>query len=84
MSQLKAGTIQRKVKESASKEQQQFDNGEDVLLGSNKHPNTNDKMKNELELYPFVKINSRKTLIEPIIEKRLSEQLEQKRLKDEN
>jgi len=41
-------------------------------------------MKNELELYPFVKINSRKTLIEPIIEKRLSEQLEQKRLKDEN
>ena len=84
LSQLKAGTIQRKVKESASKEQQQFDNGEDVLLGSNKHPNTNDKMKNELELYPFVKINSRKTLIEPIIEKRLSEQLEQKRLKDEN
>jgi methylmalonyl-CoA mutase len=83
LSQLKAGTIQRKVKESASKEQQQFDNGEDVLLGSNKHPNTSDKMKNELELYPFVKTNSRKTLIEPIIEKRLSEQLEQKRLKDE-
>ena len=84
LSQLKAGTVQRKIKESASAEQQQFDNGEEVLLGSNKHPNTNDKMKNELELYPFVKTNSRKTLIEPIIEKRLSEQLEQKRLKDEN
>lgn len=84
LSQLKTGTIQRKIKESASKEQQQFDKGEEVLLGSNKHPNTNDKMKNELELYPFVKTNSRKTLIEPIIEKRLSEHLEQKRLKDEN
>ena len=84
LSQLKAGTVQRKIKESASAEQRQFDNDEEVLLGSNKHPNTNDKMKNELELYPFVKTNSRKTLIEPIIEKRLSEQLEQKRLKDEN
>ena len=84
LSQLKAGTIQRKIKESASKEQEQFDKGEEVLLGSNKHPNINDKMKNELELYPFVKTNPRKTLIEPIIEKRLSEHLEQKRLKDEN
>ena len=40
-------------------------------------------MKNELELYPFVKQNKRKTIIEPIIEKRLSEELEQERLKNE-
>ncbi|PWH83293.1 methylmalonyl-CoA mutase [Algibacter marinivivus] len=84
LNQLKSGTIQRKIKESASKEQQQFDKGEEVLLGTNKHPNGNDKMKNELELYPFIKTNPRKTLIEPIIEKRLSEHLEQKRLKNEN
>lgn len=83
LKQLKAGTIQRKIKESASKEQQQFDAGEEVLLGSNKHPNKNDKMKDELELYPFVKTKSRKTLIEPIIEKRLAETLEQNRLKTE-
>ncbi|GAA4948282.1 methylmalonyl-CoA mutase subunit beta [Algibacter agarivorans] len=83
LKQLKEGTIQRKIKESATKEQQQFDSGEDILLGTNKHPNVNDKMKNELELYPFVKTNQRKTLIEPIIEKRLAEQLEQKRLKIE-
>lgn len=83
LKQLKEGTIQRKLKESANKEQQQFDAGKEVLLGSNKHPNNNDEMKNELELYPFVKTKSRKTLIEPIIEKRLAETLEQNRLKTE-
>lgn len=81
--QLKEGTIQRKIKESASKEQQQFDDGDKILLGTNKHLNPNDKMKYELEIYPFIKTNQRKTLIEPIIEKRLSETIEQKRLKNE-
>ena len=81
--QLKEGTIQRKVKESASKEQKQFNNEEKVLLGTNKHPNPNDKMKDELELFPFVKTNKRKTLIQPIIENRLAETIEQNRLKTE-
>lgn len=84
LKQLKEGTIQRKIKESAAKEQQLFDEGKDILLGSNKLPNPNDRMKHELELYPFVKTNQRKTLIEPIIEKRLSEKLEQERLKKED
>jgi len=81
--QLKEGLIQRKIKESAAKEQEQFNSGEDILLGTNKHPNPKDKMKHELELYPFVKTNPVKTLIEPIIEKRLAETMEQKRLEDE-
>jgi methylmalonyl-CoA mutase len=84
LNQLKEGTIQRKIKDSAAKEQEQFDNGEIVLLGTNKHPNKNDTMKDELELFPFVKTNIRKTLIAPIIEKRLAEKLEQERLKTEN
>lgn len=84
LKQLKEGTIQRKIKESAEKKQQQFDEGKHILLGSNKYPNPNDKMKHELELYPFVKTNQRKTLIEPIIEKRLAEKLEQERLKNED
>jgi methylmalonyl-CoA mutase len=83
LKQLKDGTIQRKIKESAALEQKQINTGEIVLLGTNKHPNLNDRMANELELYPFVKTNPRKTLIEPIIEKRLSEKLEQDRLKIE-
>jgi methylmalonyl-CoA mutase len=81
--QLKEGIIQKKIKESAAKEQEQFDKGERILLGTNKHPNLNDKMKHELELYPFVKKNPIKTLIEPIIEKRLAEVVEQKRLEHE-
>ena len=83
LSQLKEGIIQRKIKESAKKEQDQFDSGELVLVGSNKHPNSEDRMKDNLELYPFVKTNPRKTLIEPIIERRLAEKLEQDRLNNE-
>ncbi|MDH5413490.1 MAG: methylmalonyl-CoA mutase family protein, partial [Flavobacteriaceae bacterium] len=81
--QLMAGTIQRKIKESADKEQSQFDKGEMVMLGTNKYPNLNDKMKDELELYPFVKIKPRQTLIQPIIPIRLSDKLEQDRLAKE-
>lgn len=83
LKQLKNGIIQKKIKESAVKEQQQFNDNQIVLLGTNKHPNLNDKMKNNLEISPFRKPNPRKTLIEPIIEKRLAEENEQKRLKTE-
>ncbi|UKM65021.1 methylmalonyl-CoA mutase subunit beta [Flavobacteriaceae bacterium GSB9] len=84
LKQLKNGTIQRKIKESALKEQEQFNKKEKVLVGTNSFINPDDRMKKELELFPFVKVNPRKTLIEPIIEKRLAEPLEQKRLKNEN
>lgn len=77
------GTIQRKINESAQKEQELFNSGKEVLLGTNKYPNKNDKMKHDLELFPFVKTNPRKTLITPIIEKRLAEKLEQERLSQE-
>ncbi len=83
ISQLIDGTIQRKISESAQKEQELFDLGKEILLGTNKYPNKNDLMKDDLELYPFVKQNPRKTLIIPIIEKRLAEKLEQERLSQE-
>ncbi len=83
ISQLIEGTIQRKISESEAKEQTLFNEGKEVLLGTNKYPNAQDQMKNDLELYPFVKQNPRKTLITPIIEKRLAETLEQERLKGE-
>ena len=80
---LKKGTIQRKIVENAKKEQQQFYKGDIVLLGTNKYPNKQDKMKGELQKNPFLKHNPKKTLIIPIIPKRLAEKLELKRLKDE-
>ncbi|SNR14931.1 methylmalonyl-CoA mutase subunit beta [Tenacibaculum jejuense] len=83
LKQLKEGIIQRKIEESAQKEQGLFDQGELVLLGTNKIQNENDRMKNDLELFPFVKKRSEKTLIQPIITKRLAEKLEQERLENE-
>ncbi|WP_027137029.1 methylmalonyl-CoA mutase subunit beta [Gaetbulibacter saemankumensis] len=84
LKQLKNGTIQRKIKESANKEQQLFDKEIEVLVGTNKYPNSEESINEHLEIYPFVKTIKRKTLIEPVIEKRLSEILEQNRLKNEN
>ena len=83
LKQLKEGVIQRKIKESAIKEQKLFDAEKIVLLGTNIHKNENDKMKDDLELYPFFKTKIRKTLIEPIIEKRLSEKIESERINQE-
>lgn len=83
LKQLKEGVIQKKIHESAKIEQKQFDSGELVLIGTNKYQNKEDKMKPELELYPFLKKNPRKTLLQPILEKRLAERSEQERLKEE-
>ena len=80
LKQLNGGIIKRKIQESADKEQELFDSGKEVLLGTNKYPNKDDKMKNDLELFPFVKVKPRKTLITPIIERRLAEKMEQERL----
>ena len=65
------------------KEQQSYDQGNEGLLGTHFQQNPSDKMKSELELFPFIKQQVRKTLIEPIIPRRIAEELEQKRLKDE-
>lgn len=83
ISQLKDGTIQRKIKESALKEQEKFDQDNKILVGTNKYLNPEDRMKNELELYPFLKRKPRKTIIQPILEKRLAENLEHERLEKE-
>jgi len=83
LKQLKSGTLQKKIKESSKKEQLLFDKGEIILVGTNKFKNPQERMKDDLELYPFVKTNKRLTAIEPIIEKRLAEALEQERLRHE-
>lgn len=83
LAQLRKQTIQRKIKEHTAKEQQQFNATERVLIGTNTYLNENDKMKQELEIHPFVTPGARKTVIEPIIAKRLAEAMEQERLKQE-
>ena len=83
IAQLKEGTIQKKIQESAKKEQELFDLESEILVGTNKFINKNDQMAQDLELFPFVKQNPRKTVILTIIEKRLAEQLEKERLSQE-
>ena len=82
--QLKSGVIQKKIAENVSKEEENFKNKNIVLLGTNMQPNNDDKMKHDLELYPFVKQRNIKTIIIPINRKRLSESIEKERLAKEH
>ena len=83
LKQLKEGTIQRKISENAQKEAADFKTKKMVLLGTNLQVNSADKMKQNLELYPFVKQRNSKTLIAPIVRKRLAETIEKERLENE-
>lgn len=77
---LHQGTIQRKIEESATKEQELFRSNQEILVGINSLASTREQLHDQLELYPFVKQNPRKTLIIPLIERRLAELEEQRRL----
>ncbi|MBZ9650585.1 methylmalonyl-CoA mutase subunit beta [Psychroflexus montanilacus] len=81
--QLFEGKIQKKIKESAEKEQAKVNTGKFTLVGLNKYENIDDQMSQNLELFPFLKQQQRKTLIEPILEKRLAEPIEKERLERE-
>jgi len=81
LNQLKEGTIQRKITENTKKEQVQFNNSELVLVGANKYKNNNKTI--DSKSFKTIERKKHKTLIIPIIPKRLSEKLEQKQLKNE-
>lgn len=83
LSQLRAHTIQKKIAESADKEQKAFDSGNRILVGTNKYANTDDRMREALEKDPFRAKRKVQTRITPILAKRLSEANERKRLEDE-
>ncbi|WP_299437327.1 methylmalonyl-CoA mutase subunit beta [uncultured Aquimarina sp.] len=75
LKQLKSGTIQKKIKESAEKEQELFDKEEIILTGANTYKNPEELIP-PLQKSPFLKKNIRKTLISPIIKRRLCEKIE--------
>jgi len=83
LKQLKNHSIQNRIADSAKKQQEKFNNKKIVLVGTNAYQNDSDSMGKQLEIYPFLKKKPRKTLITPIIEKRLAEELEQNRLSHE-
>ncbi|AYN66654.1 methylmalonyl-CoA mutase [Euzebyella marina] len=75
---LKKGLIQKKIKESAEKEQLAFDRQEEILVGSNAFYSESEPMNLQVDKNPFREKRNIKTLIEPIIEYRLSEKMEKK------
>ncbi|MEO9571484.1 MAG: methylmalonyl-CoA mutase subunit beta [Polaribacter sp.] len=83
LKQLKEGIIQKKIKESAKKEEKEFIENEIVLIGTNYQKNISDNMQHNLKLYPFIKQRNIKTLIPPLTRYRLSESSEKIRLETE-
>ena len=81
--QLKEHKIQKKVRESAEKEQNLFDHGNLILVGSNAFRNAAERMAGNLQRKANHGSKHRKTLIEPLIGKRLASTLELNRLRDE-
>ncbi|MDH7444240.1 methylmalonyl-CoA mutase subunit beta [Aquimarina sp. 2201CG14-23] len=82
LKQLKSGTIQRKIKESADKEQELFDKEEIILTGANRYKNSEEQIP-PFQKKPFPEKNVRKTLINPIIQRRLCEKIEKNTIKRE-
>jgi len=83
LSQLYKGKIQEKVNENAQKEQDAFDAGELVLVGTNKYINKDEKPE-KITKYPFLKKRSGQTLIRPVVAQRLAEKIEKDRLNQLN
>ncbi len=77
LSQLESGVIQKKIKESAYKEQKLFDSEEIILTGANKYKDPEGIIP-RLEKSVFLKKSKRKTRLAPIIKTRLSEKTEKK------
>lgn len=81
---LKSGYIQEMIAKSAKIQEEAFDKGERVLLGSNIYPNANERMTDKMEHdHAFYKASESENLVLPIPVKRLSEVYEQERLKAE-
>ncbi len=79
LSQLYKGKIQEKISKNAAKEQEVFDKGERILVGTNKYINKNEEVE-KIDIYPFMKKRKGQTLVTPIVPKRLAEKLEEERL----
>ena len=81
--QLFDGKIQLKIDQQFKSSLEKFESKELKLVGVNQYENEEDKMKAEIEKDTFLSQKARKTLIKPILRRRIAEKLEQKRLSEE-
>ena len=80
---LKQGTLQRKIKEQHEKSVHALESHDAVVVGINKYADSTQKMQDQIELYPFQKMNPQKTLVAPIVMRRLTQKFELQRLNNE-
>ncbi|QSS96715.1 methylmalonyl-CoA mutase subunit beta [Psychroflexus sp. ALD_RP9] len=83
LSELFKGNITKSIEASAKNEEEKLQKTAFVMVGTNKYENADDRMKADLELYPFVKKQQRQVKFKPIIARRLAEKIELKRLDKE-
>jgi methylmalonyl-CoA mutase len=85
LSSLKSGWIQRKLSESASRRKLDIASGKEILLGTNRFPDINEKAPSEIDLTRVFKspVPENNLLIEPINLFRGSEEYERLRLKSD-
>lgn len=79
---LYTGLIQKKIKENAIKEQDNFDNSKEIIVGANKFNNNSEKIKSQCDIDPFLSRNT-KTLIEPLSKRRLASKIENNKFLNE-
>lgn len=82
--QLFDGKIQQKIEQQFNSNLKKFESKEIKLVGVNQYENEEDNMKAQIEKDPFLSKKERKTLIRPIVKRRLAQELEQKRLSGES
>ena len=80
---MKKGTLQRKIKEQHEKSVNALSSKDTIVVGINEFSHHNQKMVDQIELHPFQKMNPQKTLVAPIVARRLTENIESQRLNDE-
>lgn len=78
--QLFEGKIQKKIKEQDAKEREEISAGKKKLVGTNAYENKEEKLNSAFEKNPFLENQPRKTLIEPILERRVAEDVEKERM----
>ena len=79
---LHKGILQRKIDQAAAKEQTAYDSGKHVLVGSNKYQVENETLPDPLPR-AFVQRRREKTLLRPVIARRLAEAGEREILKNQ-
>lgn len=77
--QLVEGKIQKKIKEQDAKEREDIISKKKKLVGTNAYVDFTEKLNSSFEKNPFAVSKSRKTLIRPIVERRLAHEIEKER-----